>query len=192
MSEAQPIAEIYQKIIKLVGTNHILPISKNKGLPGIFLERLLGIPNGPNLLDCPDGEIKLFPVKKIKNGTFVPKETIAITMLSSVALGNEEFKASKCYKKMSRMVLVPYYRDGDNITFMNPKLFDSECDEFGDLYSIIESDYNQIRNEYIEKGILKSNTGTLLQNRTKGGRGSKSRAFYLRQEFMKRYIQLSF
>jgi DNA mismatch repair protein MutH len=188
----QTIAEIHAKFVPLVGKEYTLPITANKGLPGNFLEDLLGIPHTSNCLDCSDGELKIFPVKKLKNGTLVPKETMAITMLSTDELRTNDFNTSKCCKKMSRMLIVPYYRNGDSIRFMNPKIIDRGCAEFADLYNTIESDYNQIRKNYIENGILQSETGTLLQNRTKGaGHGSTSRAFYLRPAFMKMCIPLS-
>jgi len=188
----QTIAEIHTKFIPLVGKEYTLPITTNKGLPGNFLEDLLGIPHTQNCLDCSDGELKIFPVKKLKNGALVPKETMAITMLSTDELLTNDFKASKCCKKMSRMLIVPYYRSGDTIRFMTPKIIDKECIEFADLYKCFESDYNEIRKNYVENGILQSETGTLLQNRTKGsGHGSTSRAFYLRQAFMKKYIPLN-
>ena len=120
----QTINEIYEKCKNIVGKEHQLPITKNKGLPGIFLEDLLGIPHTQNCLDCSDGELKIVPVKKLKNGTLVPKETIAITMLSTDELLKNDFKSSKCYKKMSRMLIVPYYRSGNNIRIMSPKIID--------------------------------------------------------------------
>ena len=87
----QRISDIYEKLIPLIGKEYVLPITKNKGLPGIFLEDILGIPHTSNCLDCSDGELKLFPVKKLKNGNIVPKETIAITMLSPEELYKFEF-----------------------------------------------------------------------------------------------------
>lgn len=189
---SQTIAEIYAKFIPLVGNEYTLPVTANKGLPGQFLEGLLGIPHTSNCLDCSDGELKLFPVKKLKNGKLVPKETIAVTMLSTDDLRTCEFNSSKCCKKMSRMLVVPYYREGDTIQFMSPRIVDKSSPEFAELYATIESDYNEIRKTYIENGGLHSKTGTLLQNRTKGaGHGSTSRAFYLRPEFMKRCVPLS-
>ena len=188
---SQTIAEIYAKFIPLVGNEYTLPVTANKGLPGQFLEGLLGIPHTSNCLDCSDGELKLFPVKKLKNGKLVPKETIAVTMLSTDDLRTCEFNSSKCCKKMSRMLVVPYYREGDTIQFMSPRIVDKSSPEFAELYATIESDYNEIRKTYIENGGLHSKTGTLLQNRTKGaGHGSTSRAFYLRPEFMKRCVPL--
>lgn len=189
---SQTIAEINAKFTPLIGKEYVLPITTNKGLPGTFLEDLLGIPHTPNCLDCSDGELKLFPVKKLKNGALVPKESIAVTMLSTDELRKNDFRASKCCKKMSRMLLVPYYRNGDNITFMKPKIIDRECAEFVELFNTFESDYNLIRTNYIETNILQSETGTLLQNRTKGtGHGSTSRAFYLRPAFMKQFVPLN-
>jgi len=188
----QTIAGIHKKFIPLIGNEYTLAITANKGLPGQFLEDLLGIPHTSNCLDCSDGELKIFPVKKLKNGKLVPKETMAITMLSTDDLRACDFKSSKCCKKMSKMLLVPYYRNGDIITFMNPTMIDREITAFEALYHLIETDYEEIRKNYIDTGILQSKTGLLLQNRTKGaGHGSTSRAFYLRPEFMKRYVPLN-
>ena len=188
---SQTIAHVYAKFIQLVGKEYTLPITANKGLPGIFLEDLLGIPHTSNCLDCSDGELKLFPVKKLKNGTLVPKETIAITMLSKNDLEIDEFNASRCCKKLSKTMFVPYYRNGDTIRYMNAKIIDRESIEFAELYSILESDYSLMRKNFIENGVLESKTGTLLQNRTKGaGHGSTSRAFFLRTAFIKQYIPL--
>jgi DNA mismatch repair protein MutH len=188
----QTITECYEKFIPFIGKEYTLPTTKHKGLPGHFLEELLGILHTSNCLDCIDGELKLFPVKKLKNGTFVPKETMAITMLSTDELIKNDFISSKCYKKISRMLIIPYYRNKDSILFMKAKIIDRECIEFADLYNIIECDYNDIRKNYIENGILQSKNGILLQNRTKGpGHGSTSRAFYFRKEFMKQYINLN-
>lgn len=191
-TKSQTVMEIYEKFIPLIGKEYALPVTKNKGLPGQFLEDLLGIPHTPNCLDCSDGELKIFPVKKLKNGAMVPKETMAITMVSTEELQKCDFNSSRCCKKMSRMLIVPYYRDGDTIRFMHPRIIDRGSTEFADLYNTIESDYTLIRENYIETGCLHSKNGTLLQTRTKGaGHGSTSRAFYLRPEFMKRYVPMS-
>ena len=184
----QTIDELYTKIIPLTKMDFNLPITRNKGLPGHFLEDLLGIPHTSNCLDAADGEVKLFPVKRLKNGALVPKETIAVTMLSTDDLLIHDFKSSKLFKKMSRMLIVPYYRTGESITFMKPVIIVLSEHE---SYSIIESDYNEIRMNFIENGILRSKNGSLLQNRTKGaGHGSTSRAFYLRPQFMKRFVPI--
>lgn len=186
------VSEIYDKCVGIVGIPHALPKTANKGLPGLHLETLLGIPHTSNCLDCSDGELKTFPVKKLKNGQIVPKETIAVTMLSTEDLRTCEFTDSKCYKKMRKMLLVPYYRTEDTIQFLMPKIIDCDSAEFANLYKELESDYSEIRRGFLESGTLTSSTGKLLQNRTKGaGHGSTSRAFYLRAEFMKRCMTIN-
>lgn len=183
----QTIADIYAKLLPLIGKEFPLPITKNKGLPGLFLEECLGIPHTSRCLDCSDGELKLFPVKQRNDGSMVPKETIAITMLSTDDLRAHGFHESRCCQKMRRMLVVPYSRTGDMIQFLNSRIVTMDSEEFSDVYSTIESDYNLIRTHYLETGILTSTMGTLLQTRTKGaGHGSTSRAFYLRPAFLRR------
>jgi hypothetical protein len=88
---------------------------------------------------------------------------------------------------MSTMLMVPYQRDGENITFLTPFTF--RLEEHPTIKATLKADYDAIRQQFIEKGFLTSATGTLLQNRTKGaGHGSTSRAFYLRKEFMRTVI----
>ena len=185
-SKRQTIDDIFKKCLSIVNTEYTLPITSNKGKPGLYLEDLLGIPHSSECLDCLDGEIKTFPVS-LKNGKFVPKETIAVTMLSTDELSTTSFLDSKCYKKLKKMLVVPYYRTGDTIKYLTPTIISDESTE---LYKILESDYDAIQKRYIEDDTLSSSTGTLLQNRTKGAKGSTSRAFYLRTSFMKKYVPL--
>jgi hypothetical protein len=189
---SQSIADIFLKINRIVGMAYILPKTGNKGLPGIFLEELLGIPQTSNCLDCSDGELKTFPVKRLKSGNLVPKESIAVTMLSTEELRLCEFQSSKCCKKMSRMLLVPYLRTNDTVRYLAPRILDREAEDCAELYAALEADYSEIRAQYLDSGILKSRTGKFLQNRTKGaGHGSTSRAFYLRPAFIKVCLPLS-
>lgn len=188
----QTISEVMSKITPLLGAVYSLPITSNKGKVGHFLEDLAGIPHASNCLDCIDGEVKTVPLKKLKNGTYVFKETIAITMLNKKDLNRHDFESSKCFKKMSRMLIIPYLRDGDTIQFIELILMDKEL--FGELYNELENDYTMIRKNYTENSILQSKTGDLLQTRTKGaGHGSTSRAFYLRPCILKeiQYIRTS-
>jgi len=189
---SQSITDIFLKINRIVGIAYILPKTGNKGLPGIFLEELLGIPQTSNCLDCSDGELKTFPVKRLKSGNLVPKESIAVTMLSTEELRLCDFQSSKCCKKMSRMLLVPYLRTNDTVRYLAPRILDREAEDCAELYAALEADYSEIRAQYLDSGILKSRTGKFLQNRTKGaGHGSTSRAFYLRPAFIKVCLPLS-
>jgi DNA mismatch repair protein MutH len=187
---SQTVEEISVKLLPIIGKTFTLPTIKNKGRIGQFLETLLGIPHTSNCLDCLDGELKTFPIKELKNKKIVPKETICVTMLSEDELRTNNFKSSKCYKKMNKMLVVPYYRNGDKIAFTTPKIIQLESD-YPELYIQIVSDYNEIQKNFIENGILQSKTGKLLQNRTKGAKNTITRAFYLRPEFMKQTIPLS-
>jgi hypothetical protein len=86
------INEIYTKCLSIINIEYELPITTNKGKPGQFLEDLLGIPHSSDCLDCLDGEVKAFPLKMLKNGTLVPKETIAVTMLNKDELSTNDFE----------------------------------------------------------------------------------------------------
>lgn len=184
--------DVHTKVLTLIGKKHCCPITKNKGKPGLLLETITGIPQTSNCLDCSDGELKTVPVVRNKSGVLVPKETIAVTMLNVADLKTNEFKASRCYTKMKRVLIVPYIRDGDTIQFMKPVLIDASQDTHKAIYDELEKDYNTIRATFVSENILQSNTGTYLQNRTKGaGHGSTSRAFYLRKKFVEDYVPLS-
>lgn len=183
---------VHTQVLTLLGKKHICPITKNKGKPGLLLETITGIPQTSNCLDCSDGELKTVPVVRNKSGALVPKETIAVTMLNTADLKANDFKASKCYTKMKRVLIVPYIRDGDTIQFMKPILIDAAQDAYKAIYDELEKDYNSIRTKFISENTLQSATGTYLQNRTKGtGHGSTSRAFYLRKKFVEEYVPLS-
>jgi DNA mismatch repair protein MutH len=184
--------EILTKVLSLLGKPHACPITKNKGKPGLLLEKITGIPQTSNCLDCSDGELKTVPVVRNKAGKLVPKETIAVTMLNTADLRTNDFKASKCFMKMKRVLVVPYLRNGDNIQFMTPVLIDASQDIYAGIYAELEKDYNAIRSQYIADNTLQSATGNYLQNRTKGaGHGSTSRAFYLRKKFVEDWVPLS-
>ena len=103
------IQQVHDKVLEITNTKYLLPKTANKGKPGNYLEELTGIPTSSECLDCTDGEVKVFPLKKLKNGEFVPKETIAITMINKETLKNESFLESRCFKKMTQILYIPYY-----------------------------------------------------------------------------------
>lgn len=77
-------------------------------------------------------------------------------MLSKDELLANNFNSSKCCKKLAKILFVPYLRNGDDICFLMPIIIDKNNVEFADLYAVIESDYNLIRQNYIEHGVLGS------------------------------------
>jgi hypothetical protein len=184
------IAELTQRVTQTIGKPIHSPIVANKGAQGLLLETLTGIPHTSNSLDCTDGELKVYPVIRNSKGALVPKETVAVCMLSTDDLRESgEFDASRPGKKMNTMLMVPYQRDGENITFLEPHLF--RVTDHLEIAATLRGDYEAIRQKFLLDGMLTSATGKLLQNRTKGaGHGSTSRAFYLRKEFMKSLVPI--
>jgi len=190
-TQKQTIEEVEEKIKRIIGKKFTLPITKNKGLPGHLLEELTGIPRSSDKLDTANGELKTFPLKKLKNGKIVPKETICIGMHSSNNVRDNDFKNSELFTKLKRGLYAPIFREGDQIQYRTPKMVD--LDDYPELVEILETDYNAIRKNYLETEKFNSKIGTLLQSRTKGrGHGSTSRAFYLRTAFAKKYVPLDF
>jgi hypothetical protein len=189
------ISEVYEKTCLIVGVKYCLPKTKDKGKPGSFLESITGIPKSSACLDCSDGEVKTFPVKCLKNGQVVPKETIAVTMLNQTNLAEHSFAESKCYNKMKKILFVPYFRENDDITFLSPTIIEDNGPNMTPLYEVFRDDYELIRQRFIETGTLSdtSSIGKYLQNRTKGAGGDapKTRAFYLRQSFMTEHVPMN-
>jgi len=195
------ISEVYEKTCLIVGVKYCLPKTKDKGKPGSFLESITGIPKSSACLDCSDGEVKTFPVKRLTNGRVVPKETIAVTMLNKQNLVEHSFAESKCYNKMKKILFVPYFRENDDITFLSPTIIEDDGLERAEataqqgagerlnsvdtaqhcrrssnmtpLYEVFRDDYELIRQRFIETGTLSdtSSIGKYLQNRTKGAGG---------------------
>ncbi|NDE16710.1 hypothetical protein EBZ80_17435 [bacterium] len=187
---ALTISIILERLVPHIGAVITCPLTANKGGAGLLCETILGIPHSPNCLDCTDGEVKTFPIKRLaRTSTIVPKETLAVTMLDPAALQTESFDTSRVYRKMSRMLCVPYKRTGDTVVFYSPTLI--ELEKSPELRARLAADYEAIRSHYVATGILTSATGVLLQSRTKGsGHGSTSRAFYLKKEFIQEYCAL--
>lgn len=173
----QTIAQIQEKLSTVIDIPIYCAKTANKGVVGHLLEEKVGISRSSACLDCTDGEIKVVPLKKLKNGTLVPKETIAVTMMEKEF---SDFEKSRCFKKMNRMLVIPYLREEDNVVFYRPTLIELN----GTLLELIKADYDLIRSS-----PLQSKIGKYLQTRTKGPGGSnKTRAFYLRKLFTSEFI----
>lgn len=172
------LSEAQARLKSIAGTSHEIPKSSNKGGVGHHLESLLGIPKSSNCLDFADGELKAFPLKKLKDGRLVPKETVAVTMATGFT--EKEFDDHRAGKKLSNTLFVPYYREGDTVEYKDPIHFTRDSA----LYGKLQDDYNTIKGEYAVKGKLSSSTGEYLQTRTKGQKDSDTRAFYVRTGFL--------
>jgi DNA mismatch repair protein MutH len=183
------MALLQERLDPHIGKAIASPRTANKGATGLLLETILGVPHSPRCLDCDDGELKVFPIKRTRTGAAVPKETIAVTMMDRTALTAEVFAVSRVFRKLSRTLYVPYERVGDDVTFYTPTLLDLAVAT--EVRERLAEDYATIRGHFTATGELKSSLGNLLQCRTKGpGHGSTSRAFYLRPRFMSLYVTL--
>ena len=189
--ERPTLASISASATSLVGQLLLCPKTANKGDAGLLLERLTGIPTSSALLDALDGEVKIFPVKTLRNGERVPKETVAVTMLNHEALASTCWDESHCATKLRRVLFVPYEREGDHIRLLPPILFSQES--HAELFVALAADYASIQTEWLTKGELHGHTGVLMQSRTKGpgGNAKKTRAFYLRPAFLKQVVELN-
>ena len=181
------IDTVTNKCKTLIGTVFNLPKTRNKGDAGLLLERLTGIPMSSACLDCEDGEVKVYPLKQLKDGTIVPKETVAITMMKPEDLATVSWEASRVKKKIDRVLFVGYLRDGDNVTFNNYFLMTATDPKCTKLYQTFKEDYEALQNKWLLEGTITSSTGKLIQSRTKGpgGNAPKTRAFYFRPALIK-------
>ena len=180
MAARPTIAAVQALLVPILDQVYNIPKCANKGKPGLHLEELLKIPHSPACLDCADGEIKVFPLKRLANGSLVPKETVAVTMVQKDALLATTWEDSRVFTKLKNTLFIGYIRDGDNITYQKAVLFN----ESHPLMDVLAEDYRTIQ-ENAAAGIMGGSIGELLQTRTKGaGHGSTSRAFYLRTKFL--------
>lgn len=190
--ERPTIAVILKKIKENIKNEYNIPKTRNKGAHGIMLEHLVGIPTSSACLDCSDGELKSFPLKYNSKNILVAKETIAVTMVSKDDLVTTPFNNSRCYKKLRNVLFVPYIRDVDMIQFNEPKNINISIDSNKTLYDILESDYEKIRQHFINNNSLSgcSKNCKYLETRTKGAGGDKPKtyAFYLKTGFVNDYL----
>jgi len=190
LSKMTKLSEIFDRLLPHVGKAHACARTINKGMAGFLVETLAGIPPTSNCLDCEDGEVKCFPLKRLSNGKMSPKETIAVTMIQTESLRSVAWTESNAFRKLANCLYIPYLREDDaTITLFKPFVF--RLDVESPVYHQLESDYNAIAAAFKERGSLaaSSSLGVYLQNRTKGaGHGSTSRAFYLRPVFIKEFI----
>lgn len=161
----------------------------NKGWAGHVCERHLGLPiNSKQEPDFGSWELKVVPIKQLKLGDWVYKETMAITMIDPIHVVSHEFHESHLYAKLKKFVLVVRTVGGhvDEPSFVNRV---TAIDLDGPISSQVEADYNEVRNCLLDSkrgfAALTGSMGVYVQPRTKGpGHGSISRAFYARTGFL--------
>lgn len=168
---------------------------QNKGWKGQTLERLTGLAGGNE--QAPNGlgfELKSTAFHQ-RNNLWIPKETMAITMINPATLVTTPFYKSHCWEKLKTIVFCAVTWNGHH----NPesKLISVQSFDFiedSQLIKEIETDYEFIRSKLIATGFssLTGKDGKWIQARTKGaGHGSTSRAFYARRTLLTEIFQLN-
>ncbi len=167
----------------------------NKGWAGHVIERHLGLPlNSSRAPNFGSWELKIVPLKRLKTGKIVVKETMAITMIDPVNVLQTEFENSHLLIKLRKIVICArMFESKEEISSLLVRVgtFD-----IGDslVYKQVKTDYNLVRDTIRSRGFdsLTGKMGVLVQPRTKGpGHGSTSRAFYARKVFVEHILGLT-
>lgn len=80
---------------------------QNKGWAGQVCERHLGLAlNSSRSPNFGSWELKVIPLKYLKNGKLVFKETMAICMIDRVEVAEHEFHESHMLQKLRKLVVV--------------------------------------------------------------------------------------
>lgn len=167
----------------------------NKGWAGHVLERYLGLPiNSAQSPNFGSWELKIVPLKRLRTGEIVVKETMAITMIDPVNASQKEFEESHLLTKLKKIVVCARMfesKEEKSSLLVRVSTFDLDNPE---IYQQVKTDYNSTRNTIKQKGFdeLTGKMGVLVQPRTKGpGHGSTSRAFYARKKFVAHILGVS-
>ncbi|MDR1801187.1 MAG: MvaI/BcnI family restriction endonuclease [Lachnospiraceae bacterium] len=180
-----------------LGVTVLAPNGKvNKGWAGHVCERYLGLPlNSAQSPNFGSWELKSIPLKRRNDGTLTFKETMAVTMIDPYNVARTPFEESHLLSKLRKAVIVARIVGG---SYSEPTMVLSVTgiDLNDELYSIVEQDYNTVRDCINDEArgfsSLTGKMGVYIQPRTKGsGHGSVSRAFYARTSFLARIIDLS-
>ena len=183
------------EIAKDLGITTFTNGKQNKGWKGLTLELLAGLTNDNK--QAPNGlgfELKSTAFYQTK-GAWIPKETMAITMINPTNLIETPFFKSHCWEKLKSIVFCAVSWNGKHdpkSELLKIQSFDFIEDE--DIIKEIEIDYEFIRHKCLTQGFqaLTGKDGKWIQARTKGaGHGSTSRAFYARKELIKEIINLN-
>lgn len=157
----------------------------NKGWFGHTIERFLGLPlNSSRSPNFGSWELKCIPVKRLKSGKIVIKETMAVTMIDPVEVVQKSFEQSHLFAKLNKAVIcIRMFEDKSEPSseFLGVETFDLVEPA---IYKQIQKDYELVQNTIANQGFeyLTGKMGVYVQPRTKGaGHGSTSRAFYARK-----------
>lgn len=167
----------------------------NKGWAGHVIERYLGLPlNSAQSPNFGSWELKIVPLKRLKTGEVVVKETMAITMIDPVNVLQCRFEESHLLIKLRKIVVCARMfetKEEKSSLLVRVSTFDLDNPT---TYNQVKSDYDLVRKTIKTEGFeaLTGKMGILVQPRTKGaGHGTTSRAFYARKGFVAHILGLS-
>jgi len=197
----QYIGQDLAELAKKFGVTTYKNGKQNKGWKGLVLERLAGLES--SVSKAPNGlsyELKSVSFHKIKN-KFVPKETMAITMINPQELKNDSFFKSHCWAKLKSIVFCAvmwYGKNSKKAELLKVESLDFLEDD--NLIKEIQADYDFIREKLIKHGFksLMGKDGKWIQARTKGIGGVNprtgkrrpiTRAFYARTSLVKKIFE---
>lgn len=189
--DLRPLASKHGVTVFTDEKNHT---GRNKGWAGQVLERHLGL--GVSNIQAPNGgrwELKMVSLKKLKNGSIVPKETMQITMINPNQVKVTSFEDSHLLAKLKETIICARLYNDINETksiLVSVGKFDLGNKE---LYEQVKKDYDLVKDTLNAKGFraLTGAMGVYVQPRTKGpGHGSISRAFYARPVFIKKILNI--
>lgn len=168
---------------------------KNKGWAGHTLERYLGLPiNSAQSPNFGSWELKIVPLKRLRNGDIKVKETMAITMIDPYNVRETPFEESHLLAKLQKAVVCARLFESKEETcsvLVSVTAFDLTG---GEIYEQVKQDYDEVRRCLRQKGFehLTGRMGELVQPRTKGaGHGTTSRAFYARTHFVAQILGIN-
>lgn len=166
----------------------------NKGWAGHVIERYLGLPlNSAQSPNFGSWELKIVPLKCLKTGKVVVKETMAITMIDPVNVLQCSFEESHLLTKLKKIVVCARMfetREEKSSLLIKVSTFDLDNPA---ICNQVKADYDIVRKTLKTEGweALTGKMGVLVQPRTKGtGHGSTSRAFYARKAFVSHILGL--
>lgn len=172
---------------------------QNKGWFGQLIERAIGLeinssrnPNGGSW------ELKSTSFKKNKKNEIIPKETLAITMVDEFHIKSNMssinfFEDSHFWTKFKRMIIVIRLIEDKSSKVININYWDINNPNHKIIVNKIKEEYLFLCNKISSNGLdnVHSDEGTTyLQIRTKGsgGESKKTKAFYLKKQFLKDFI----
>ncbi|HET7624293.1 MAG TPA: MutH/Sau3AI family endonuclease, partial [Verrucomicrobiae bacterium] len=154
---------------------------KNKGWAGFTLERCISI--DPNCVQAPNGlgwELKTTSLR-LKNDQWVPKETLAITMINPTRDIDVSFLESHMWSKLKKTIVCG--REWLSVDEPKSRLIQVNAFDVSDeeLIALVKADYEKIQQTIRACGFgaLSRSLCEYIEPGTKGaGHGSTSRAFY--------------